>query len=142
MRSILIVEDDHFHRQVIEKRLTEHLGEGTTFRAIRNEKEFVRSFDEIKTAGYDLALVDQMLPWTHEDDEEIDDDAPPAGPLRAGLRCAERLAKDPLTSSMPVIFFTNLERKTVPENAPYVRKKDDEHLDQLMQEIDRLLPRT
>ena len=137
--KILIVEDDHFHKQVIEEKFRGHLGPDTKICWVRYEKEFVQRFNEIAEMHYDLAILDQMMPWTDEDDEEYDADAPKDGPLRAGTRCWERLKATESTKDRPAIFFTNLEKRTVPDGAPYVRKKDDEEMTQLLQEADRRL---
>lgn len=138
--KILLVEDDAFHAKVIRSALESHFTPAPEITHLKTEKEYRRRFEEIQEGGYDLAIFDQMLPWTTEDDENYNDgDAPEDGPLRAGSRCYQLLVTDEKTKRIPAMFLTNLERRAAPEGAPYVRKKDDPDLVDTLAAIERLV---
>jgi CheY-like chemotaxis protein len=133
--NILLIEDDQFHKDVIENALKEFWPDAA-IRWLQTEKQFTREFEELADAGLDLVILDQMLPWTTEDDTEDDMDLAD-GPLRAGNRCSAKLRGDERTRDVPQIFFTNLVRTTVPEEVGYVRKKDLGALKKLREEAER-----
>jgi len=135
---VLILEDDSFHEAFVQRALKLHFKQ-IEFLVARTEKEFVLTrFDEIASQNWTVAILDQMLPWTTEDDEDVFGKAPAEGPLRAGTRCYERLKSDVRTAKIPVIFFTNLDGSAVPKGVEYVRKKSDPKLQDLISKIDAL----
>lgn len=139
MPKILLVEDDPFHDDVIQDALRQRWSD-VVIRSIRTEKQFYSEFEAIADGGFDLIILDQMLPWTTEDDTE-EDSAIVDGPLRAGNRCSTMLRDDKRTRDIPQIFFTNLVRNTVPEEVSYVRKKDSEALTKLVREAEQQIHR-
>ena len=118
--KILLVEDDPFHAQVIGQALKSEFGSNTHIHIVRTEKQFRHEYIQ----DWNLALLDVMMPWTTEDDPEPYAGAPEEGYLRAGARCYEMLRVSEATKDVPVVFLTNLDKETVPEEAQnaYVRK--------------------
>ncbi|MCX6602249.1 MAG: hypothetical protein NTV52_01500 [Acidobacteria bacterium] len=132
--TFLIIEDDDFHFQVVERALLKAHAGALILRAA-TEKVFVQRLNEFIGLNPSLVIVDQMLPWTDEEDADPYTDAPNEGPLRAGYRCIELLRSLRESKAIPVIFFTNLEQKTVPPGVAYVRKRADPKLVQLMDQV-------
>jgi CheY-like chemotaxis protein len=118
-----LIEDDPFHAQVIGQELRNAFGRGIQIHVVSTEKQFRQDYVQ----GWDVAVLDQMMAWTTEDDPEPYLEAPDAGPLRAGSRCYNLLRTTETTKKVPVVFFTNLDQDTVPEEARdvYVRKSTD-----------------
>lgn len=138
--TFLIIEDDEFHFQVVERALKKNYPSAVILR-VATEKQFVQRLIELIDLNLSLIIVDQMLPWTDDEDADPYTNAPSEGPLRAGNRCIERLRSLPGPRTIPVIFFTNLEQKTVPPKEAYVRKRADPKLTQLMGLVGQLLTR-
>ncbi len=134
---VLIVEDDPFHKQVMEAALRSQFPK-VDIVSIATEKEFVKAYEAIASSDWNIAILDQMLPWTDEDDDDVFTGAPKEGPLRAGTRCYERLQADTRTAGIPVIFFTNLDNSAVPSGVAHLRKKADPNLKELMNRIQSL----
>ena len=121
--KILLAEDDPFHARVIGQELKKEFGRKTQIHPVSTEKQFRQEF----LGDWDLAVVDEMMPWTSEEDPEPYAEAPEEGPLRAGTRCYKLLRSTEATKDVPVVFLTNLDPDAVPEEAKnaYVRKSID-----------------
>ena len=107
--TILIAEDDWFHAEVLTERLQAH-NEGAKIVLATSEKDFKRKFEAMDKAVLSMILLDQMLPWTDEADSDPFTGAPAEGPLRAGSRCYEFVRNDAGGKTVPVVFFTNLDK--------------------------------
>ena len=132
-KRILLVEDDPFHAQVVCAALKSKIGCGV--HVVASEKDFRNEYEELWYA----AILDQMMPWTTEDDRDPFSGAPAEGPMRAGSRCYQMLKDKSLTKEVPVVFFTNLEQKTIPAGAHYVRKVTDPDLKKLIATIRQVI---
>lgn len=137
--TILIAEDDWFHAEVLTKRLGAH-NEGATIVIATSEKEFKEKFEAMDKADLSMILLDQMLPWTDEADSDPFTGAPAEGPLRAGSRCYEFVRSDEGGKTVPIVFFTNLDKSTIPEGVDdYVQKRADPGLEQLLKRTDAVI---
>lgn len=139
-KRILLIEDDHFHRELIESRIRgrwENID--FVFEPITNEKAFRERFDELAARPFDLVIIDQMLPYTSWEDESHNRDALELDAFRGGTRCYQRLREDPRTRSVPVVFYTILDRESVPEGTVYVNKTGDSEMRKLLEAAGKAL---
>ena len=133
IKSVLLVEDDPFHAQVVQSALKNEFGK-IEIDVVSSEKEFHQKIQKFK---WDVVILDQMIPWTTDEDPDPYTNAPEVGPRRAGTRCYELMIEK--GGVMPiVVFFTNLQQEAVPQGAEYVRKKGDPKLTQLITKIKEL----
>ena len=93
MAKILLVEDDSFIADIY-KRVLEARGFPVT---VIGDGE--AGLIEAKNGGYDLLLLDLMLPKMH------------------GLQVLEELKKDPKTAMMPIYILTNFQQDDVIKKA-------------------------
>jgi CheY-like chemotaxis protein len=138
-KKILLIEDDPFHIAVIKERIGSRWP-GTHFDDIRTEKQFMRNCDWVANAGYDLVIIDQMIPYTSIEDESDDREALQLSAFRGGTRCYERLRSIKSSKNTPVIFYTILDGDSVPPDAEYVRKSDSE-MSELLLRVGQALTR-
>lgn len=129
MSYILSVEDDPLQSEWLRQILSERFPT-IGLRQISTEYEFGNRFEEIATDPPKVILLDMMLRWT--DPAPSMPKRPPevreGGLTQAGRRCEQRLQADPRTSSVPIIFYTVLEREDVgdlPANVVHVEKDAD-----------------
>lgn len=135
-KRILLIEDDAFHRGWIGERIKARWPNvGFEFPFVANEKQFIGEFDQLAGAGLDLIIIDQMIPYTSEGDESDNSAALKLSAFRGGSRCYERLRGDARTKSVPVVFFTLLDRETVPPEAVYVKKTGDSEMKGLLDKV-------
>ena len=83
-QKILVLEDDQYTRDIYHDVLTEAGFEVTT--AVDGEEGLVK----IKEGGYNLILLDMMMPKVN------------------GLEVLEKLKADPETKKIPIVMLTNL----------------------------------
>jgi DNA-binding NarL/FixJ family response regulator len=139
-KRILLIEDDALHRGWIRERIEARWPNvGFEFPFVANERQFIREFDRLASAGLDLIIIDQMIPYTSEDDESDNSEALTLSAFRGGSRCYERLRGDARTQSAPVVFFTLFDRDTVPPGAAYVKKTGDIELSELLEEVEKAI---
>jgi CheY-like chemotaxis protein len=139
-KRILLLEDDDFHRDLIEDRIRRRWRDTSfEYKSIANEKAFFQTFDQIVAAGFDLVIIDQMIPYTSADDESDDPQALALDAFRGGARCYERLREDERTKAIPVVFYTILDRERVPEQAVYVKKTGDAEMTELLGTVGSVL---
>src|SRR5882672_9400242 len=105
--NVLLVEDDHLHAGWITEML-QRAFPSIKIEPIRTENEFYLGIDAIARKPPDVVIMDVMLRWT---DPAPEMSTPPPnvqteGYRRAGLRCAEMLAKRDATKHIPIILFT------------------------------------
>lgn len=137
-KYILMIEDDVLRARWVRDLLRKEVPE-MEFTNITNEKEFFRRFNEWSTHPPDLVIIDQMIPYTSDEDESEDPQALRLNAFEGGNRCYERLRKDPKTSTRPVVFYTILDRDRVPGEAEYVKKTGDIEQPELIEKIRFLL---
>ena len=115
---ILIIEDDAMHTKTIRDGISGRwLDRSFTFHTVTNELEFKRRFEEYASLPIDLAIIDQMIPYTTRDDQEDHEEAKGLSSFRGGSRCYVQLKNDPRTEAAPKIFFTILNQESVPPEA-------------------------
>jgi len=132
----IIVEDDPWHAELLARRLKERFPR-TTVEILLTEKMFREALEAIASNPPLAVILDQMLPWTEEDDPDAKTGAPAEGPLRAGTRCFERLQSDPRTRNIPVVFVSNLDGSTFPAGAKaIVRKSADPKLSEVLKVLE------
>ncbi|MEK7993367.1 MAG: hypothetical protein AAB403_06130 [Planctomycetota bacterium] len=125
-KRILLIEDDPFHRESIESRIRAKWKDiNFEFEPIANEKAFGQRFNELAARQFDLVIIDQMIPYTSDEDESDNRGALDLDAFRGGTRCYERLRKEPPTKAVPVVFLTILDQASVPEGVAYVKKTGD-----------------
>jgi len=128
----IILEDDPWHAEVMERLLKESFPL-VKVEILLTEKMFREAFEAMAGNPPLAVILDQMLPWTEEDDPDSKAGAPAEGPLRAGTRCFERLQRDPRTKDLPVVFFSHLDASHFPPGVRAVRKSADPKLKKLVQ---------
>jgi len=130
---ILVVEDDHLQDEPLSEHLREEFPGGRVL-SIRTELEFRNRLEDFRADRPDVAIMDVMLRWAlpSPDMQPPPQQVAEEGFYRAGLRCAELLAADPRLRTVPVIFYTILERSDLeqdgtrlPSDSVYVRKSPD-----------------
>lgn len=137
--KVLLVEDDYIQEDMITETL-ERTFTGIKVEKIRTEAEFYDGIDRIASKPPDVVVMDVMLRWT---DPAPNMPTPPdkvqqEGYPRAGLRCADMLAKRDETKNIPVILFTVLNREDLElpktnNSILYVSKESD--LDELINRV-------
>src|SRR5689334_5119881 len=109
--NILLVEDDYTQAQWIRDTL-EDAFPGVEVSHIETEFRFRSGLPMITQTPPDIVILDVMLRW--DDPGPNVQPAPPdvaaEGFYRAGLRCQKLLGQSDLTSTIPVILYTVLER--------------------------------
>ncbi|WP_020390786.1 hypothetical protein [Kribbella catacumbae] len=143
---IVVVEDDFLQEGPLEEHL-QNTFPAACIETLSTESEFRERLPALREAKPDLVILDVMLRWAspRPDLPEPPPDVIEGDYFRAGLRCAELMAKDDELSSVPVIIYTILERsdlersgETMPLLGSYVRKSSDLHL--LTRRIRELVP--
>jgi hypothetical protein len=108
---IVVVEDDHLQ----DGPLRDFLGEQfptARIMPLMTEREFRDHLAGFCQDPPDLIIMDVMMRWT---DPRPGEPPPPADVLmggyrRAGIRCVNLLAREPALGTVPVIYYTILER--------------------------------
>jgi hypothetical protein len=135
-KRILFIDDDEIRVGWMQERIEKKWPDVSfDFNVITNEKKFTRNFEGFAKERFNLIVIDQMIPYTSEEDEEENSEALSLDAFRGGTRCFERLRSDSRTEKTPVLFYTILDRNTVPENAPYVRKTGDPNMPELLEKV-------
>lgn len=123
MNIIYIVEDDSLQADYIENLLRTECRFEVEIRRIVTESEFWNRFDEVAVAKPACIIMDILLQWSYA---EVARETHAVGSyLTAGLRCQKKLAEDPRTKSITVVFHTVLDRSdipNIPRNVLYLRK--------------------
>jgi len=106
-KSIIVVEDDHFDRELIATLLTRNFPDFNV-RFFNTEEQFRSGLPAVAQMPPSLVLLDLRMPWTNPAPE-----MPPCPPDvvagtygEAGLRCWKALRGDVATKNVPVIFYT------------------------------------
>ena len=145
-RYIVIVEDDHLQEGPLEEQIRDTFS-SARIDTVATEEEFRKRLDDYRRNPPDLVVMDVMLRWAYP--SRTASPAPPdvaqGGYQRAGLRCAQLMADDPALRTVPVIYYTILERSDLerdsehrPETTTtYVRKSTDPEV--LVRKIRELL---
>lgn len=132
---IVVVEDDHLQDGPLQDLLREQ------FPTARVEAVFTERDFRGRLAGYrddppDVVIMDVMMRWA---DPRPGDPPPPpevlaGGYRRAGIRCVEQMAGEPALRTVPVIYYTILERTdlerdadVLTRNVVLVRKSNDRY---------------
>jgi CheY-like chemotaxis protein len=122
-RIVYVVEDDPLQGEYLDRLLRDKFSSSLKVKLIGSESEFYTRFEEIVADKPACVIMDILLQWAPA---EIAKDSKDLGSyVNAGLRCQKKLAEDPRTREIPVIFFTVLDRADVPElprDTAYVRK--------------------
>jgi DNA-binding NarL/FixJ family response regulator len=108
---IVVVEDDHLQDGPLRELLQEQFP-AARIDAVRTEKDFRGRLDDYRRDRPDVVVMDVMMRWA---DPRPGDPPPPpdvlaGGYRRAGIRCADLMARDPALCDVPVIYYTILER--------------------------------
>lgn len=112
----ILVEDDPQQSETIQSALKRRYRDAEV-ELVETESEFYERMDAIPTLGErpHMVICDVMLPWAF-----ASNDATPPPPdvaagtfRRAGMRCWERFRKRPDLCSVPWIYFTVLDEKTI-----------------------------
>jgi DNA-binding NarL/FixJ family response regulator len=135
-KKILLIEDDALHRGWIGERIKARwLNVDFEFPFVASEKQFFREFDQLASAGLDLIIIDQMIPYTSEDDESENSEALKLSAFRGGTRCYDQIRKQDRTKMVPVLFYTILDSESVPSGVAYVKKTGDIELNELLDQV-------
>ena len=136
-KHFLLIEDDQFHIDVITRRL-EQTYRGSEFDIYSTEKAFLAALAEKTAPQYDLAIIDQTIPYTTVDDPDPVDKAT-KNALRGGWRCYMALREKEPIKTLPVLFYTILDEQSVPDGAAYVPKSGDPELTDLIAKVSEML---
>jgi CheY-like chemotaxis protein len=114
---ILLVEDDWLYIEALSGALRGRWPD-TEIQSYASEHAFRAGITTISSFRPNVALIDVVLRWTVPSrtipappPEVLDD-----GRFRAGIRCQQLLARNPATSSTPVILYTVLDRKDIQDD--------------------------
>jgi predicted nucleotide-binding protein len=124
---VLLVEDDHSDVQRITEAIRSVFPSAEVV-PFETEEEFRLGLDSVLQRGLDLAVIDALVKWTSATPKiEAPQDVIAGTFLRAGARCAERLASDPRSTTVPVIIYSAADRSDLhlPPNTLYVKKDSD-----------------
>jgi hypothetical protein len=114
-RKIVWLEDDHIQREGTIPTLRRAVPD-MELDEVSSESEFVRRINEWTKNPPDLFMLDMMVRWT---DYKLPEDQrtpePPRvreeGYSRAGVRCLDFLRQHQELATVPVLFYTILERQ-------------------------------
>lgn len=141
VKRILIVEnkliDSQRARRVIESELHEFCLE---FFQATSEVESLERCDEWSSILLDIVIMDQALTYSNDEGQCGSSDV---NLLKAGTRCYDQLRKNPRAAAVPVIFYTLLDQRSVPDDVFYVYKRrhpDEPELAKMVGSIIRRSP--
>jgi CheY-like chemotaxis protein len=145
-RYIVVVEDDHLQEGPLEEQIRDAFPT-SRIETIGTEEEFRTHLDDYRRNPPDLFVMDVMMRWAYprRAATPLPPDVRQGGYQRAGLRCAQLMARDPALRKVPIIYYTILERcdlerdsEQLPEtNTTHVRKSTDPEV--LVRKIQELL---
>lgn len=121
-RVVYVIEDDPFWRDWTVDFLRANLD--VVIKPVSTEKEFQDRFEEIAGDQPKCLILDVMLQWT---EAALDASKPPGSFVEAGLRCYNKLMKDPRTKNTEVLLHTVLDRGDVfgfPRSVGFLRKDE------------------
>lgn len=141
--KILLAEDDHLQASGIKQTLEREFAAQVD--VINTESKFASEFElgRIADTGYDVAVIDVMMRWA---DPAPNMAVPPPevrrdGFFRAGLRCCDLLRKGARTGAVPVVLFTLLDAKHLPDRPDVAVVEKTADGKSLIAEIRRLTQR-
>src|SRR6266404_4622068 len=109
---ILLLEDDHQHASYIDLTLQREFP-GLEIDQLETEKEFRDQLVEIVKSGYEVLIMDVMVPWTRLSRELVPPppDVKEGGFFRAGVRCYDLLRNSSEELAKRVLFYTILDQE-------------------------------
>src|SRR5947207_198508 len=107
---ILLLENDDLQVEQIEADIKARFGPDVTVERIATEYDFRQWLNAADQSMPDIAILDVMVSWTDPAPEipEPPREVSEQGHYRAGLRCANLLAKK--APQIPIILYTVLEK--------------------------------
>ncbi|MFO1431007.1 MAG: hypothetical protein U1F76_12810 [Candidatus Competibacteraceae bacterium] len=114
MKQILIVEDDAWQADWIEKEIKRHFT-NVRIEKVATEYDFRIKLENLKENPPNIILLDVMLRWTDPSPNIIPapEDVREEGLFYAGFRCERLLREASETEVIPVIFYTVLEKDDI-----------------------------
>jgi CheY-like chemotaxis protein len=134
-RFIVIVEDDHLQEGPLEEQIRDAFPQAR-IDTVATEEEFRTRLVDYRRERPSVFVMDVMLRWAYPSPTATrpPPDVAEGGYQRAGIRCAQLLSQDAALRTVPVIYYTILERSDLERdtrqppdhrNTMYVRKSTD-----------------